>query len=91
MWFVDAPGYDPDTNYPKPTGKQLLYAAKARRQLALFKRTLERLTVPQQREILSKVREDLVGGVFRLSPLRIEPGRSKVLELAEERRKRSTG
>jgi hypothetical protein len=47
VWFLDFPEADPDSDYPAPTPRQLLYAEHARRELATLKKTLERLTVPQ--------------------------------------------
>lgn len=70
MWFLDFPQADPDSNYPIPSPRQLLYAEQARRELAHLKKTLERLTVPQQREILGTMGNELVGGVFRKESLR---------------------
>lgn len=67
----------PDSNYAAPT----------RRQKEL-RETLEQPTVPQQREILNKVRDELVGGVFRREPLRFDPPASKVTALAPARLKR---
>lgn len=55
MWFKDFPDHDPDSNYPEPSAKQLVYADQAKTELAALKRTLERLTVPQQRAIISKL------------------------------------
>jgi hypothetical protein len=70
MWLLDFPEHDPDSNYPEPLAKQLLYAEEARRELANLKGTLHRLTVPQQRAILSQIREELVDGVFQRTPIR---------------------
>jgi hypothetical protein len=55
VWFKDFPDHDPDSNYPEPSAKQLVYADQAKTELAALKRTLERLTVPQQRAIISKL------------------------------------
>jgi hypothetical protein len=76
MWYLDAPQHDPDSNYPRPSAKQLLYADQARSELAQLKETLKKLTVPQQRAILNKIRDTLVGGVYRKMPLHVMPGES---------------
>ena len=73
MWYLDVPLHDSDSNYPKPSAKQFIYAEEAREGLALLKATLERLTVPQQREILNEIRDTLVGGVYRKMPLHVMP------------------
>jgi len=69
VWFLDFPDRDPDSNYPEPSPKQLLYADQARQELARLKGTLERLTVPQQRAILGR----LTGRVFKHESAAIEP------------------
>jgi hypothetical protein len=73
MWYFDVPQYDPDSNYPEPSAKQFLCAEEAREELAQLKETLEKLTVPQQRAILNKIRDTLVGGVYRMMPLHVMP------------------
>ena len=69
MWFLDSPEDDPDSNYPEPSAKQLLYADQARQELARLQETLEGLTVPQQRAILG----ELAGRVFKHESATIEP------------------
>lgn len=61
MWFMDFREHDPDSNYPEPSAKQIIYAEQARREAERLRSTLERLTVPQQREIIAT----LPSGVFR--------------------------
>ncbi|MGA8574304.1 MAG: hypothetical protein WB609_01295 [Candidatus Cybelea sp.] len=61
MWFLDLPGDDPDSNYREPSAKQISYAEHAGRDVDRLKATLEKLTVPQQRAIISK----LPSGVFK--------------------------
>lgn len=78
MWFLDFPDFDPDSNYPEPTPRQILYGEQARRELAHLKATLERLTIPQQREITRAIEGELIGGVFRREPVRIDPAGPKV-------------
>lgn len=73
MWHLDVPQYDPDSNYPEPSAKQILYAEEAREELAQLKGTLEKLTIPQQRAILNEIRDTLVGGVYREMPLHVMP------------------
>jgi hypothetical protein len=73
MWYLDVPEHDPNSNYPEPSAKQLLYAEEARAALTRLKRTLERLTVPQQRAILNAIGDTLVGGVYRKMPLHVMP------------------
>jgi hypothetical protein len=65
LWVLDCPPNDPDSNYPASTAAQLLIADDARDKVVALKRTLEHLTVPQQRAILNVVRDELVGGVYR--------------------------
>jgi hypothetical protein len=69
VWFFDFPEHDPDSNYPEPSAKQLLYADQAQQELARLKEALERLTVPQQRAILAEV----TGRVFKHESAAIEP------------------
>lgn len=88
MWFLDFPEHDVDTNHPEPSARQILYAEQALRQLEQLKATLEKLTVPQQRAIIRTIAEELVGGVFRREPLRIDPAGRKVTTLTEARRRR---
>lgn len=61
MWRKDSPDHDPDSNYPTPSAKQMLYEAEARRYLKGLIRALEHLTVRQQRAIIA----ELSGGVFK--------------------------
>ena len=61
MWFKDFPEHDPDSNYPAPSAKQVLYEAEAQRYLKGLKRALGHCTVPQQRAIIA----ELSGGVFK--------------------------
>lgn len=61
MWFKDFPAYDPDSNYPEPSAKQLIWADQARTELRRLQGTLERLTVPQQRALIAEI----TGSVFR--------------------------
>jgi hypothetical protein len=70
----------------RASAKQLLCAKQARRELAHLKRTLERLTVPQQREILGAIGNELVGGVFRREPLRLDPHQN-VMPIGKARRR----
>lgn len=86
MWLLDLPEHDPDSNYSEPSAKQLPYAEQARRELAHLKRTLQRLTVPQQRAILGTIKSELVGGVYRRTPLRLYP-HQKVTTVADARQK----
>jgi len=58
MWELDL---NDDVSAPAPTARQILCAEQARLQLAALKRTLERLTVPQQREIIGQI----TGKVYR--------------------------
>jgi hypothetical protein len=88
VWTLDFPEDDPDSNYPAPTPRQLLYAEQARRELAHLKETLQRLTVPQQRAIITAMRDELVGGVFRREPLTIDPAGPNVTRLTDLRRRR---
>jgi hypothetical protein len=88
VWTLDFPEHDPVSNYPAPTPRQLLYAEQARRDLAHLKKTLERLTVPQQRQILGEIRNELVGGVFPCQPPTIDPAGPKVTRLTDVLRKR---
>jgi hypothetical protein len=73
MWYLDVPRHDPDSNYPEPSAKQILYADQARGEVAQLKATLEKLTVPQQRAILNEIRDTVVGGVYRKMPLHVMP------------------
>jgi len=73
MWYLDVPQHDPDSNYPEPSAKHFLCADQARQHLAQLKATLERLTVPQQRAILDEIRDTLIGGVYRRTPLHVTP------------------
>ncbi len=61
MWFKDFPEHDPNSNYPAPSAKQVLYEAEAHRYLKGLKRALSHLTVPQQRAIFA----ELSGRVFK--------------------------
>ncbi len=83
MWHLDFPEHDPDSNHPKPSAKQRLYAEQAGREVDRLKRTLEKMTVPQQRSILGKIRDQLVGGVFRHEPLTIDPAAPNVTRIAD--------
>jgi hypothetical protein len=85
MWFLDFPEHDPDSNYPEPSARQLLYAEQARRELNRLKSTLEKLTVPRQRAIVRTIKNELVGGVFRRQPLRLHP--DQIATITEARRK----
>jgi hypothetical protein len=53
-----------------------LYADQARQDVAHLKARLEKLTVPQQREILNEIRGTLVGGIYRKMPLHVMPARA---------------
>ena len=61
MWSKDFPEHDPDSNYPAPSAKQVLYEAEAQRYLKGLKRALAHCTVPQQRAIIA----ELSGGIFK--------------------------
>ena len=61
MWHLDFPDQDPDSNYPKPSRRHLLAADQAKRDLEQLRRSLEKLTVPQQRAIIA----ELSGSVFK--------------------------
>jgi hypothetical protein len=65
MWVLDFSEHDPDANCPAPSAAQVLVADHADYLVGEVKRTLEQLTVPQQRRILGKLRDELVGGVYR--------------------------
>jgi hypothetical protein len=58
MWELDL---NDDAAAPDPSPRQILYAEQARRELAALKKTLERLTVPQQRSII----REIAGTVYR--------------------------
>jgi hypothetical protein len=58
MWELDL---NDDVVAPDPSPRQILYAEQARNELAALKRTLERLTVPQQRSIIREIE----GKVYR--------------------------
>lgn len=73
MSFLDFPQDDPESNYSGPSAKQLIYAEKAERHLKALRAALQRLTVPQQRAVIGKIRNELVGGVFRKDPLKLHP------------------
>ena len=47
IWFKDFPEHDPDSNYPAPSAKQVLYEEEAQRYLNALKEALRHLTVPQ--------------------------------------------
>jgi hypothetical protein len=55
MWWKDFPEFDPGSNYPDPSQKQLAYADQAKTELRKLKTTLEKLTVPQQRAIIARL------------------------------------
>ena len=40
MWHLDVPEHDPDSNYPEPTAKRILYGEEARRDLERLVRQL---------------------------------------------------
>ena len=61
MWTLDFPDQDPDSNYPAPSVKQLIYRVQARTELRRLKSTLQRLTVPQQRSIIG----ELAGSIYK--------------------------
>jgi hypothetical protein len=71
VWFLDFPEAEPDSDYPAPTARQILYAEQPRWELAQLKKTMERLTVPQRREISGA----LSRGVFKIVP----PARDEVV------------
>jgi hypothetical protein len=70
VWIIDYGEHDPDSNYPEPSAKQLVYAYQACSELKRLKSTLEKLTVPQQRAILGTIANESAGGVFRRQPLK---------------------
>jgi hypothetical protein len=94
LWYLDSPEHDPDSNHRDPTAKQIIYADQARSKVCELKALLERVTVPQQREIIGKVRDELVGGVFRMTPLRLHPDQRTALvrkrEIGIEQAKQTT-
>ncbi len=55
MWFKHFPERKPDSNYPAPSAKQVLYEAEDHRHLKDLKRALSHLTVPQQRAISAEL------------------------------------
>jgi hypothetical protein len=74
MWYLDVgPELDPDENYRPPTQKQYRYADAADCAVGELKALLEKLTIPQQRKILNKIGDELVGGVYRYAPAHIKP------------------
>lgn len=84
MWFVDLPEHDPDSNYLRPSSKQLMYADRARDLANDLRRTLERMTVPHQRTTLNEIGTPLVGGVYRRTVLRVHPDGSSSHGLMRE-------
>ena len=54
MWILGT-GDSDESKHPAPSAKQLLYAETARLKMAELKALLSRLTVSQQRTIISEV------------------------------------
>jgi len=83
VWLLDFPEYDPDSNYREPSAKPLVYGEETHLHAKALKKQLQRLTVPQQREILA----ELVGSAVRRKPSQLHP-HPKVSNLSDVRKRR---
>jgi hypothetical protein len=84
MWFQDF--RDVYQVFPEPNPLQALFADRALCEVEALKRTLQKLAVRQQREIIEKIIEEFAGKVF-LGPVQgVYPiGYSEPVETAERK------